>query len=245
MESRVRWPDHIRKHSVCVFSRVQVKEVDQNSPWFEDGMKLEAIDPLNLSAICVATVRKVRGSQFCWSKDTSGIVLTLLHSLFLSVLSIVPSIFFCPSNVYNIFFHHFVSPSLLSPSSVLLCMPPFFCLSHGPSPSVFFSLLRLCLSSFTPLFSPSLFSILLFSSLFSSSFILLSSSRFWLTGIWWSVSMDQKRLMVQTGSAITVPLPPSSLPVSVRSTTSSWPPQEVFNTAVHHTTEYAQLFKTR
>uniref|UniRef100_A0AAQ5XM08 FCS-type domain-containing protein n=1 Tax=Amphiprion ocellaris TaxID=80972 RepID=A0AAQ5XM08_AMPOC len=27
--------------------------------WFEDGMKLEAIDPLNLSAICVATVRKV------------------------------------------------------------------------------------------------------------------------------------------------------------------------------------------
>lgn len=39
---------------------VQVKEVDQNSVWFEDGMKLEAIDPLNLSAICVATVRKVR-----------------------------------------------------------------------------------------------------------------------------------------------------------------------------------------
>ncbi|KAF3699675.1 MBT domain-containing protein 1 [Channa argus] len=37
----------------------KVKEVDQNGPWFEDGMKLEAIDPLNLSAICVATVRKV------------------------------------------------------------------------------------------------------------------------------------------------------------------------------------------
>ncbi|XP_068193631.1 MBT domain-containing protein 1-like isoform X2 [Antennarius striatus] len=37
----------------------KVREVDQTGPWFEDGMKLEAIDPLNLSAICVATVRKV------------------------------------------------------------------------------------------------------------------------------------------------------------------------------------------
>lgn len=37
----------------------QVKDVDQNGDWFKDGMKLEAIDPLNLSAICVATVRKV------------------------------------------------------------------------------------------------------------------------------------------------------------------------------------------
>ncbi|XP_074552351.1 MBT domain-containing protein 1-like isoform X2 [Halichoeres trimaculatus] len=37
----------------------KVKEVDQTGSWFEDGMKLEAIDPLNLSAICVATVRKV------------------------------------------------------------------------------------------------------------------------------------------------------------------------------------------
>uniref|UniRef100_A0A3P8NIT6 FCS-type domain-containing protein n=1 Tax=Astatotilapia calliptera TaxID=8154 RepID=A0A3P8NIT6_ASTCA len=35
------------------------KEVDQSGDWFKDGMKLEAIDPLNLSAICVATVRKV------------------------------------------------------------------------------------------------------------------------------------------------------------------------------------------
>uniref|UniRef100_A0A669C981 FCS-type domain-containing protein n=1 Tax=Oreochromis niloticus TaxID=8128 RepID=A0A669C981_ORENI len=41
----------------------KVKEVDQSGHWFEDGMKLEAIDPLNLSAICVATVRK-RSSQF-------------------------------------------------------------------------------------------------------------------------------------------------------------------------------------
>lgn len=68
-----------RKHSSCAWEletvggylkkmfisgngscRVQVREVDQNRVWFEDGMKLEAIDPLNLSAICVATVRKVR-----------------------------------------------------------------------------------------------------------------------------------------------------------------------------------------
>ncbi|XP_066530911.1 MBT domain-containing protein 1-like isoform X2 [Hoplias malabaricus] len=38
---------------------VQVKDVDPSGEWFKDGMKLEAIDPLNLSAICVATVRKV------------------------------------------------------------------------------------------------------------------------------------------------------------------------------------------
>uniref|UniRef100_A0A8C4DTS1 Mbt domain containing 1 n=1 Tax=Dicentrarchus labrax TaxID=13489 RepID=A0A8C4DTS1_DICLA len=37
----------------------EVKDVDQSGEWFKDGMKLEAIDPLNLSAICVATVRKV------------------------------------------------------------------------------------------------------------------------------------------------------------------------------------------
>ncbi|XP_068120031.1 MBT domain-containing protein 1 isoform X2 [Hyperolius riggenbachi] len=37
----------------------KVKDVDQNSEWFKEGMKLEAIDPLNLSAICVATIRKV------------------------------------------------------------------------------------------------------------------------------------------------------------------------------------------
>ncbi|MEQ2175519.1 hypothetical protein GOODEAATRI_018729, partial [Goodea atripinnis] len=37
----------------------KVREVDQTGLWFRDGMKLEAIDPLNLSAICVATVRKV------------------------------------------------------------------------------------------------------------------------------------------------------------------------------------------
>lgn len=42
----------------------QVRDVDQNGDWFRDGMKLEAIDPLNLSAICVATVRKVSSDQF-------------------------------------------------------------------------------------------------------------------------------------------------------------------------------------
>ncbi|XP_063266142.1 MBT domain-containing protein 1 isoform X4 [Prinia subflava] len=38
---------------------MKVKEVDAAGEWFKEGMKLEAIDPLNLSAICVATVRKV------------------------------------------------------------------------------------------------------------------------------------------------------------------------------------------
>uniref|UniRef100_A0A674NU77 FCS-type domain-containing protein n=1 Tax=Takifugu rubripes TaxID=31033 RepID=A0A674NU77_TAKRU len=37
----------------------KVREVDQSSAWFNEGMKLEAIDPLNLSSISVATVRKV------------------------------------------------------------------------------------------------------------------------------------------------------------------------------------------
>lgn len=38
----------------------QVKDVDQSGEWFKEGMKLEAIDPLNLSTICAATVRKVQ-----------------------------------------------------------------------------------------------------------------------------------------------------------------------------------------
>ncbi|KAM4606843.1 MBT domain-containing protein 1 isoform 1-T1 [Discoglossus pictus] len=38
---------------------IKVKDVDQTGEWFKEGMKLEAIDPLNLSAICVATIRKV------------------------------------------------------------------------------------------------------------------------------------------------------------------------------------------
>lgn len=33
--------------------------MDQSGEWFKEGMKLEAIDPLNLSTICAATVRKV------------------------------------------------------------------------------------------------------------------------------------------------------------------------------------------
>ncbi|XP_041033736.1 lethal(3)malignant brain tumor-like protein 2 isoform X2 [Carcharodon carcharias] len=37
----------------------KVRAVYANDDWFEEGMKLEAIDPLNLSTICVASVRKV------------------------------------------------------------------------------------------------------------------------------------------------------------------------------------------
>lgn len=46
-------------------NKKQVKDVDQSGEWFKDGMKLEAIDPLNLSAICVATVRKVMACRNC------------------------------------------------------------------------------------------------------------------------------------------------------------------------------------
>uniref|UniRef100_I3LY82 Mbt domain containing 1 n=2 Tax=Marmotini TaxID=337730 RepID=I3LY82_ICTTR len=42
----------------------KVKEVDQSGEWFKEGMKLEAIDPLNLSTICVATIRKVLADGF-------------------------------------------------------------------------------------------------------------------------------------------------------------------------------------
>ncbi|XP_068923601.1 MBT domain-containing protein 1 isoform X8 [Petaurus breviceps papuanus] len=42
----------------------KVKEVDQSGEWYKEGMKLEAIDPLNLSAICVATIRKVLADGF-------------------------------------------------------------------------------------------------------------------------------------------------------------------------------------
>ncbi|XP_078461372.1 MBT domain-containing protein 1 isoform X1 [Lampetra planeri] len=41
-----------------------VKEMPQKQECFREGMKLEAIDPLNLSSICVATVRKVLGDSF-------------------------------------------------------------------------------------------------------------------------------------------------------------------------------------
>ncbi|XP_053564359.1 MBT domain-containing protein 1 isoform X2 [Bombina bombina] len=42
----------------------KVKDVEQGGEWFKEGMKLEAIDPLNLSAICVATIRKVLAEGF-------------------------------------------------------------------------------------------------------------------------------------------------------------------------------------
>uniref|UniRef100_A0A668AT25 Mbt domain containing 1 n=1 Tax=Myripristis murdjan TaxID=586833 RepID=A0A668AT25_9TELE len=48
-----------RKTGYVLLEVGKVRDVDQSGDWFKDGMKLEAIDPLNLSAICVATVRKV------------------------------------------------------------------------------------------------------------------------------------------------------------------------------------------
>lgn len=38
---------------------VKVRAVYTEGGWFEEGMKLEAIDPLNLGSICVATICKV------------------------------------------------------------------------------------------------------------------------------------------------------------------------------------------
>lgn len=37
----------------------KVRAVYTEGGWFEEGMKLEAIDPLNLGNICVATICKV------------------------------------------------------------------------------------------------------------------------------------------------------------------------------------------
>uniref|UniRef100_A0AAY4C4F8 FCS-type domain-containing protein n=1 Tax=Denticeps clupeoides TaxID=299321 RepID=A0AAY4C4F8_9TELE len=54
----IGWSRSIGHRFKC-FVFPQVKDVDQSGEWFKEGMKLEAIDPLNLSAICVATVRKV------------------------------------------------------------------------------------------------------------------------------------------------------------------------------------------
>lgn len=38
---------------------LKVRAVYTEGGWFEEGMKLEAIDPLNLGNICVATICKV------------------------------------------------------------------------------------------------------------------------------------------------------------------------------------------
>lgn len=46
--------------TIDVLSCNSLGKVDQSGEWFKEGMKLEAIDPLNLSTICVATIRKVR-----------------------------------------------------------------------------------------------------------------------------------------------------------------------------------------
>lgn len=44
----------------------QPRFVYMGGSFFEEGMKLEAIDPLNLGSICVATVHKVRLSFNCF-----------------------------------------------------------------------------------------------------------------------------------------------------------------------------------
>lgn len=46
----------------------KVRAVYTEGGWFEEGMKLEAIDPLNLGNICVATICKVSlGCSSCLS----------------------------------------------------------------------------------------------------------------------------------------------------------------------------------
>jgi len=58
-----------------------VKEVDTAGEWFKEGMKLEAIDPLNLSAICVATIRKVRKPMFVVRRQTGPFYIHLRFRL--------------------------------------------------------------------------------------------------------------------------------------------------------------------
>uniref|UniRef100_A0A2I3GI00 FCS-type domain-containing protein n=1 Tax=Nomascus leucogenys TaxID=61853 RepID=A0A2I3GI00_NOMLE len=57
----------------------KVKEVDQSGEWFKEGMKLEAIDPLNLSTICVTTIRKVTQNFLLNGLTTSGKLAPLQH----------------------------------------------------------------------------------------------------------------------------------------------------------------------
>lgn len=45
--------------STCLVIDPQPRFVYMDGAFFEEGMKLEAIDPLNLGNICVATVQKV------------------------------------------------------------------------------------------------------------------------------------------------------------------------------------------
>lgn len=72
----------------CHLLNPQVRDVDQSGEWFKDGMKLEAIDPLNLSAICVATVRKVK---FC--------LIDLDVELYNCSVMMFFFCFFCPSTL--------------------------------------------------------------------------------------------------------------------------------------------------
>lgn len=65
----------------------QVKDVDQSGEWFKEGMKLEAIDPLNLSTICAATVRKVQVSLLIVHYFKAAFTLLLLILVSLQVLA--------------------------------------------------------------------------------------------------------------------------------------------------------------
>lgn len=79
---------YLKQKSYVFMVVCQVRDVDQSGDWFKDGMKLEAIDPLNLSAICVATVRKVSqlhllasGQETDPQTNTSGCFTVVSHSV--------------------------------------------------------------------------------------------------------------------------------------------------------------------
>lgn len=162
-------------------SCVQVKEVDQNSVWFEDGMKLEAIDPLNLSAICVATVRKVRTrvkgqSSQLQIMDTFNLSLWIIlylqhcfyscvsHPCFLHPLFVFPLPFPHLSSIHPpwSFLHLFVLPPFFHSILPLSFLNPAYvfssCFLPPSSSSYVVSKYLFCLSS---VFPPSFFSLLL------------------------------------------------------------------------------------
>lgn len=64
----------------------KVRAVYTEGGWFEEGMKLEAIDPLNLGNICVATICKVSlwlpqppgGSGGSWCRALCSVSTTFL-----------------------------------------------------------------------------------------------------------------------------------------------------------------------
>ena len=75
-----------------------MKEVDTAGEWFKEGMKLEAIDPLNLSAICVATIRKVRKPMFVVRRQTGPFY---IHVCLILILISGESAFHLINNICN------------------------------------------------------------------------------------------------------------------------------------------------